>query len=132
MGAPPPPFERPPGYLGQDEMMPGVRLALVALACLGLGGCVPAVARDGAGPAAVDPEGCLAAGGTVVRGLAGESCALPEPDAGNACRQNAECAGFCVAGMDGGAGGTCSPLRPYFGCHSVLVAPGQVVGLCVD
>lgn len=101
-----------------------------------LAGCVPEPAPVPVpGPLVMGQEAvaaCAAQGGQVVRGLAGETCARPEPDAGQACTQNSDCSGMCLASSSGAAGGSCSPVTPFFGCHSVLVAPGQVAGLCVD
>lgn len=71
-------------------------------------------------------EVCGAQGGTPARGLGGWTCAMPEPDAGKACTNSKECSGWCLAESR-----TCSPVRPYFGCHQ-LYENGQIQALCVD
>ncbi len=71
-------------------------------------------------------ETCGAQGGTPVRGLGGWTCAMPEPDAGQTCSNSSQCSGWCLAETR-----TCSPVRPYFGCHE-LYENGQIQALCVD
>ena len=71
-------------------------------------------------------QDCEAAGGTMVVGLAGPQCARAQPDAGKACTDNGDCAGFCLAKSK-----SCSPVTPYFGCHEVLLQ-GKTAAICID
>ncbi|MCV2893017.1 hypothetical protein [Lentibacter sp. XHP0401] len=71
-------------------------------------------------------QDCLAAGGQMVVGLAGPQCARPQPDAGKACSDSADCAGICLANTR-----SCSPVTPYFGCHQVLEG-GKLAAICID
>ena len=89
-----------------------------------LAGCLPndPTTIKGAG----QDTDCAQRGGEVVIGLAGPTCAMPEPDAGKACLSSEQCSGFCLAKTR-----SCSPVRPYFGCHS-LYENGEVVEICVD
>lgn len=83
-------------------------------------------------PAALKTAGqiaCEAKGGTW--GGAGKSgaktCILPTTDGGKTCRKQGDCDGLCLA-----RSGTCSPIKPLFGCNEVLQADGQRVTLCID
>lgn len=102
----------------------------MVVAALGAG-CFP---EEGSGAAdeaqALDEAQCKAAGGTVVQAYAGPICAMPTPDAGQACTDGAECTALCLAGTKAGTG-TCSPLTPAVGCYDVL-EQGQTVGVCID
>lgn len=71
-------------------------------------------------------ETCEENGGTLVNGLVGPICTMPEPDAGAACRDSSECSGVCLADTR-----TCSPLRPMVGCFSYL-DQGETFEICVD
>jgi hypothetical protein len=101
-------------------------LTLVALASCQMaetsGG---AAAVGGRSPLLVGQE-CEAAGGRMVVGLAGPQSASAQPDAGKRCRDNAECAGFCLAETR-----SCTPVTPYFGCYDVLNG-GEPATICVD
>lgn len=89
------------------------------------GGQSSAQQVGGRSPLLVAQE-CEAAGGTMVVGLAGPQCGRAQPDAGKACSDSDQCAGFCVAETR-----TCSPVTPYFGCHGVLVG-GESSTICID
>lgn len=108
-----------------------MRGLLVICTLLALSACQPDIHPEGAGSI---PEGqaCTKAGGTIIAGLAGPTCAMPEPDAGKICQENSDCSGFCVVNDNMDTQGTCSPTTPYFGCHNVLVAEGKVAGICID
>lgn len=72
---------------------------------------------------------CLAQGGMMERAgaLGNELCFRPEPDAGKACTRAADCSGFCLADQ-----GTCSVVRPQFGCFDFLDEAGRRMALCLD
>ncbi|WP_438990935.1 hypothetical protein [Lentibacter sp.] len=82
-------------------------------------------ATSGRSPLLVAQD-CEAAGGRMVVGLAGPQCAAAQPDAGKSCRDNSDCAGFCLAKTR-----SCTPVTPYFGCHDVLTG-GKAATICVD
>lgn len=105
------------------------RLALILL----LAACQPTEPEfpEIGGLTGVEETQCTGQGGQVVMGLAGPACAMPTPDAGQSCRSETDCSGFCLA-SEGDGPGQCSPITPYFGCHEVLIGNGERVGLCVD
>ena len=67
------------------------------------------------------------AGGVAVTGLAGRTCAMPTPDAGKSCSDNAECSTICLAETR-----TCAPTSPYFGCFATMEGGKPGPELCVD
>lgn len=102
---------------------------LVAVALvLGLAACQPNPDKDipQAGWTEAARAECIAAGGTPTRGLSGPVCSMPSPDAGASCQSSDECSGFCLAETR-----TCSPVTPFFGCHSIL-EDNEVVEICID
>lgn len=112
------------------------RIALALLTLFALAACQVEGGPPGGGGAPQQSAGkrspllvaqdCEASGGTMVVGLAGPQCARAQPDAGKACSDNGECAGFCLAQSR-----SCSPVTPYFGCHEVLLK-GTVAAICID
>ena len=109
------------------------RVVAAGAFCALVAGCVPETGEPelvNGGP--VDPvqnttkAACEAAGGQIVVGLAGPTCAKPTKDAGKACSDSSQCEGFCLAQTK-----TCTPTSPYFGCFAVLER-GQTPTLCVD
>jgi hypothetical protein len=55
------------------------------------------------------------------------SCIRQTGDAGRSCTQASDCEGVCLA-----RSGTCAPITPLYGCHEVLLAPGNRVTQCLD
>lgn len=55
------------------------------------------------------------------------ACVFPTRDGGERCSREGDCEGACLA-----RSGTCSPIRPLFGCHEVLQNDGRRVTLCID
>ena len=134
--------------LSGSAMILLIMLALLASATL-LAGCVavptsvpastptslPApTARPSPNPAPLptNEQDCLKQGGTWgPQGKAQQNlCDLPTTDAGQVCTDTSECEGTCFA-VQSGSGGTCSPRRVNFGCHTVM-KDGAPMGLCVD
>lgn len=89
---------------------------LIMLALLPLAACNP------------DPAArCEQAGGQMVRGMIGEMCAMPTPDAGQACTSSSDCSSsMCLAETR-----SCAPITPMFGCIELLEDDGPVT-LCID
>jgi len=48
-------------------------------------------------------------------------------DANKSCKVGSDCEGLCLARSR-----TCSPIKPFYGCHQVLSNSGVVQTLCVD
>jgi hypothetical protein len=73
-------------------------------------------------------RGCEAEGG-VLRPRPGGllACVRVTGDSGRACTASSQCQSECLA-----RSGTCAPVTPLFGCHEVLLAPGNRVTQCVD
>lgn len=68
-----------------------------------------------------------------------KSCRCPTRDAGRACNRADDCEGPCLAPIDGVPGGcealtqgTCSAVRPVFGCHCFFNEDGVAGGICID
>ncbi|CUH85926.1 hypothetical protein [Thalassovita mediterranea] len=83
-------------------------------------------------PAKPDPAAratCQAQGGTYqIGGLARQYvCFRPQPDAGQACRTENDCTGFCLAETK-----QCSAQTPIFGCFDLLDADGRQQTICID
>lgn len=72
---------------------------------------------------------CQAKGGTFGRGgLANTNICFTTPkDANKFCNGLDDCEGLCLARSR-----SCAPLVPLFGCHEVIVQPGQTATICVD
>ena len=115
------------------------RFGRMTVARIGLGAML-ALWTGAAGQAATHkmpppPEGmdpaleadCAAQGGRIVIGIGGPVCGLPEPDAGAACTSSDECSGFCLAETR-----SCSPIRPFFGCHALYEEGKGDVTICID
>jgi len=72
---------------------------------------------------------CMARGGSFSK--AGKSdgliCIETTRDAGKVCTSGTECDGQCLA-----RSGTCSPLKPLFGCHEILADNGGRATICID
>lgn len=83
------------------------------------------------GVTGVEETECTGQGGRITVGLAGPTCAVPTPDAGQSCTSGEACSGFCLA-PEGDGPGQCSPETPYFGCHELLMGDGERAVLCVD
>lgn len=61
-------------------------------------------------------------------GLAGGFvCYETTRDANQICTSGDQCEGVCLA-----RSGTCSPVKPLFGCNEILTALGGRATLCVD
>lgn len=56
-----------------------------------------------------------------------KSCVFVTRDGGKSCRKETDCDGACLA-----RSGTCSPIKPLFGCNDILQADGRQVTLCID
>ena len=71
-----------------------------------------------------------------------KSCRCPTADAGCACSRAGDCEGACLAPIGAGEGdrgtcegltqGTCSSVRPVFGCHCFFNEDGKASGICID
>ncbi len=107
--------------------------AVFLLAALVLAGC-----REEAGPRPaplppnpleVTTRDCERTGGRMVKaGIANAmTCIHETSDSGKQCRRSGECEGDCLA-----RSGTCSPVRPLFGCNEILMDDGRRATLCRD
>lgn len=56
-----------------------------------------------------------------------KSCVFRTRDGGKTCDAEADCDGLCLA-----RSGTCSPVKPLFGCNEILDSIGRKVTLCID
>lgn len=56
-----------------------------------------------------------------------KTCQMPTRDGGKQCRRESDCDGVCLA-----RSGTCAPVKPIFGCQSILQDDGRQVDLCID
>jgi len=67
--------------------------------------------------------------GTWARTGDGETraCIHTTRDGGKRCDSKSDCDGECLA-----RSGTCSPIKPLFGCNEVLMDNGAQVTLCID
>lgn len=68
---------------------------------------------------------CIKRGGEMVGTFSGPACAMPAPDAGQACTTSSQCAGLCLAD------GQCSASDLNPGCTSIL-EDGEAVVICID
>ena len=57
----------------------------------------------------------------------GRACVFQTRDAGKRCERESQCEGVCLA-----RSGTCSPLKPLYGCNEILQDNGARVTLCLD
>lgn len=55
------------------------------------------------------------------------TCQMPTRDGGKQCRKESDCEGVCLARSR-----TCAPVKPLFGCQSILQEDGVQVDLCID
>jgi hypothetical protein len=55
------------------------------------------------------------------------ACIFTTRDAGKRCERKSQCEGECLA-----RSGTCSPIRPLYGCEEVLQEDGRRVTLCLE
>lgn len=55
------------------------------------------------------------------------ACVFSTRDAGKQCTRESQCEGVCLA-----RSGTCSPIKPLFGCNEILQDNGARVTLCLD
>ncbi len=56
-----------------------------------------------------------------------KSCVFRTRDGGKTCDAETDCDGLCLA-----RSGTCSPVKPLFGCNEILDSIGRKVTLCID
>ncbi|WP_155947107.1 hypothetical protein [Pseudorhodobacter ferrugineus] len=72
---------------------------------------------------------CEKTGGNfVVIGRSGAmTCQKPTRDGGKQCKRESDCDGVCLARSN-----TCAPVKPLFGCQSILQDDGRRVELCID
>jgi hypothetical protein len=55
------------------------------------------------------------------------ACVRITRDAGQSCRKEADCQGYCLARSR-----TCAPYTPLFGCNEVLGPGGERTTICLD
>jgi hypothetical protein len=55
------------------------------------------------------------------------ACVYQTRDSGKRCERESQCEGVCLA-----RSGTCSPLKPLYGCNDILQDDGRRVTLCLD
>jgi len=55
------------------------------------------------------------------------ACVFQTRDGGKRCDRESQCEGVCLA-----RSGTCSPLKPLYGCNEILQDNGARVTLCLD
>jgi hypothetical protein len=74
-------------------------------------------------------QSCLAGGGTFgTGGRAGLNVCYEIPkDAGKSCSKSTDCESQCLARSR-----SCAPLKPVFGCSTILDSAGREVTLCID
>ena len=97
------------------------------------------IADEAATPA--ERAACEAVGGEISRQglLAREHCVQAYPDAGKACRGDADCEGTCradrgnqAAGPGEPATGTCQAVDVPFGCYAMIEDGRMGYTLCID
>lgn len=111
--------------------------AIALLAVLTLAACQPdpePVLDDGL--AGYDPKGgeiaraaCEKKGGSYTKAGASSAmvCVEQTGEGTKACKNGTQCQGLCLA-----RSGTCSPLKPLFGCHDILTDNGSTATICID
>lgn len=90
--------------------------------------------------AAIDAEACKADGGDVRQeGLLGTwRCVRPYADAGESCRDKADCEGKCLVSPDhdtvtgAEATGVCQANDSPFGCYAEIEGGKVTAAICVD
>jgi hypothetical protein len=55
------------------------------------------------------------------------ACVFQTRDGGKRCEKESQCEGLCLA-----RSGTCSPIKPLYGCNEILQDNGARVTLCLD
>lgn len=55
------------------------------------------------------------------------ACVFTTKDGGKRCDRESQCEGVCLA-----RSGTCSPMKPLYGCNEILQDNGARVTLCLD
>ena len=85
--------------------------------------------RDRAHIASPQELACLKKGNTWrnTGAAGGEACFTQTKDAGQSCKRESDCDGYCLA-----RSGTCAPFKPMFGCNEILQDNGVMVTLCID
>ncbi len=56
-----------------------------------------------------------------------KACVFPTRDSGKRCERESQCEGVCLA-----RSGTCSPVKPLYGCNEILQDNGARVTLCLE
>ena len=56
-----------------------------------------------------------------------KACVFPTRDSGKRCERESQCEGVCLA-----RSGTCSPVKPLYGCNEVLQDNGARATLCLE
>ena len=56
-----------------------------------------------------------------------KACVFQTRDGGKQCSKESQCEGVCLA-----RSGSCSPIKPLFGCNEILQDDGRRVTLCID
>jgi hypothetical protein len=56
-----------------------------------------------------------------------KACVYPTGDSGKRCERESQCEGVCLA-----RSGTCSPVKPLYGCNEILQDDGARVTLCLE
>ena len=112
-----------------------LRIFIVLLAIPALSACeedeISLTGEANATPDLLEPHrtACERDGGRW--GVAGNgvtfACYRDTRDANKQCRVAGDCEGHCLARSR-----TCSPIKPFFGCHQVLNQSGGVTTLCIE
>ena len=111
-----------------------IRSLIFVVAALVLGSCEeigPTTVTEGGGLdlLAAEREACERTGGTWgTRG--GETlfvCFRPTRDANRSCSSASDCEGLCLARSR-----SCSPIKPFLGCHETLTEAGLPATVCVN
>jgi hypothetical protein len=55
------------------------------------------------------------------------ACVFRTRDGGKRCEKESQCEGVCLA-----RSGTCSPIKPLYGCNEILQDDGRRVTLCLE
>ena len=120
---------------GTMEVFPKITLVLAAGLLL-ISACQHEQEPPDTGLAGYDPDliekqraQCEAKGGRFGKGGLGGSfvCYENTRDANKSCRSGLDCEGLCLARSR-----TCSPVKPFFGCHDILSDSGLRSTLCID
>ena len=78
---------------------------------------------------ATQRETCERSGGRwgTAKNAAAFVCYRTMPDANRTCETSRDCAGICLARSR-----TCSPVKPFFGCHEEITPSGAIQTVCVE